>query len=49
MFPRMYRVTIKDLYAGPYTSMLAPVVARSYLNDIQAYNTSHADKHAARA
>jgi hypothetical protein len=28
MFPTVYRVTQKDFYARPYTSMWAPVVAR---------------------
>ena len=28
MFSTMYRVTQKDFYARPYTSMWAPVVAR---------------------
>jgi hypothetical protein len=28
MFPTVYRVTQKDFYAHPYTSMWAPVVGR---------------------
>ena len=57
MFSSVYRVTQKDFYARPYTSMWAPVVARqisgwfdtTYHWSSSAYNTSHADKHVASA
>jgi hypothetical protein len=49
MFSTVYRVPQKDFYAHLYSSMWASVVARRYINDIQTYNTSHADKHVARA
>jgi len=41
MFSAVYRVTQKDFYARPYTSMCAPVVAQQILslNDIQVIAT----------
>jgi len=39
MYSTVYRVTQKDFYAHPYTSMWAHVVARQISNDIQALAT----------
>jgi hypothetical protein len=39
IFSTVYRVTQKDFYACPYTSVWAPVVARQISNDIQALAT----------
>jgi len=39
MFSTVYRVTQKDFYARPCTSMWALVVARQISNDIQALAT----------
>jgi hypothetical protein len=35
MFSTVYRVTQKDFYAHPYTSMRAPVVARQIIEAVE--------------
>jgi hypothetical protein len=49
MFSTVYRVTQKYFYAHPYTSMWTPDLRQRIIEAVELMNTSHDDKHVARA
>jgi hypothetical protein len=50
MFSTVYRVTQKDFYARPYTSVwLMQTLFSCHFRASATYDNSHADKHVARA